>query len=100
MLWLGSYYIAVEKAIVKGSTQPLLPLDDVARFHLRNGACFHRINWMANVSQAGIQSSATMLVNYLYDLPLVEARANSFGLSGSSLPVGEQVQEILHKDRM
>lgn len=33
-------------------------LDPVARFHLRNGAELLHINWLANVSIAGINSSA------------------------------------------
>jgi Malonyl-CoA decarboxylase C-terminal domain len=28
--------------------------DPVARFHLRNGASFHRLNWTANMSKKGI----------------------------------------------
>lgn len=32
-----------------------LPLDPVARFHLRNGASLHSINWMANPSLQGLR---------------------------------------------
>jgi hypothetical protein len=52
-----------------------LPVDPVARFHLRNGASLHRLNWLANTSSAGLSASCGMMVNYLYELeevPVVE----------------------------
>ena len=30
------------------------PLDPVARFHLANGACLDRLNWMGDTSAAGL----------------------------------------------
>ena len=42
------------------------PLDPVARFHLRNGARLERINWLGDISAAGMQRSAGMMVNYFY----------------------------------
>jgi len=44
------------------------PHDPVARFHLRNGARLERINWLADKSEKGLRESATMMVNYAYDL--------------------------------
>jgi malonyl-CoA decarboxylase len=43
------------------------PLDSVARFHLGNGASVERLNWMADLSDKGLDQSAGMMVNYLYD---------------------------------
>jgi len=43
------------------------PLDPVARFHLGNGASVERLNWSADLSDKGIEQSAGMMVNYLYD---------------------------------
>ena len=43
------------------------PLDAVARFHLGNGARLERVNWMADASKNGLQQSAGMMVNYVYD---------------------------------
>jgi malonyl-CoA decarboxylase len=42
------------------------PADDVARFHLRNGARLERINWLSDTSETGLRRSAGMMVNYLY----------------------------------
>ncbi len=43
------------------------PLDSVARFHLGNGASVERLNWMADLSDKGLDQSVGMMVNYLYD---------------------------------
>lgn len=43
-----------------------------------NGAQFHRLNWLGNPGLAGMQSSAGLMVNYLYDLPALEANARRF----------------------
>jgi malonyl-CoA decarboxylase len=48
------------------------PADPVARFHLRNGARLERINWLADTSPGGLQSSAGIMVNYVYRLADVE----------------------------
>ena len=42
------------------------PADPVARFHLRNGACLERINWLSDTSAAGMRRAAGLMVNYLY----------------------------------
>jgi malonyl-CoA decarboxylase len=44
----------------------------VARFHLGNGARLERINWRADASSKGIAQSYGMMVNYVYDLAMVE----------------------------
>jgi len=48
------------------------PLDPVARFHLGNGARLERIDWLADTSPSGIESSAGMMANYVYRLAEVE----------------------------
>lgn len=42
------------------------PTCKVAAFHLGNGARLHRIAWAADASPAGLQRSASLMVNYLY----------------------------------
>ncbi len=64
------------------------PHDPVARFHLRNGARLERINWLADKSEKGLRESATMMVNYAYDLKSVlrnhEAFVNDGKIAASS----------------
>ena len=43
-----------------------MPIDPVARFHLRNGARLERINWLADTSEKGLGQSAGLMVNYRY----------------------------------
>jgi hypothetical protein len=72
LIWLCSHYLLVEK------NKSLLPLNDVARFHLRNGASIHRINWLANPSKSGLEGSFGMMVNYLYDPDKMNERKSLF----------------------
>lgn len=70
----------------------------MARFHLRNGAIFHSINWMANPSLNGIQTASTMMVNYLYDLEKAEKNAELFSSKSWQLPTGSMVKDIMNID--
>lgn len=72
-----------------------MSIDDVARFHLRNGAVFHAINWMGNPSRNGIQSSLGMMVNYLYDFKAIEDNAQRFGKKDETIPVSASVRQLL-----
>ena len=57
-------------------------VDPVGRFHLGNGARLERLNWMANSDKRGINESYGIMVNYLYDLPEIEANQAAFRDSG------------------
>lgn len=52
--------------------------DAVANFHLSNGATLHQLNWAADLSKKGLQQSAGMMVNYLYELDKVEDQHEAF----------------------
>ena len=54
------------------------PVDPVARFHLGNGARLENLHWLADTTPAGLQRSAGMMVNYIYDLDEVEANHEAF----------------------
>jgi len=49
-----------------------LPINDVCRFHLGNGAIIDDININANVSEVGFNRSFGVMVNYLYELKSIE----------------------------
>ena len=70
---------AVEPALVRLCARYLLAegkgkraLDPVGHFHLSNGARLERIVFAADTSAKGEQESATIMVNYLYDLAKIE----------------------------
>ncbi len=52
--------------------------DSVAGFHLSNGATLHQVNWAADLSKKGLQQSAGLMVNYLYELDKVEEQHEAF----------------------
>ena len=56
----------------------MLPNDPVARFHLGNGAILHKINLNADMSAKGIEQSHGIMINYLYDLDIVEKNHEQF----------------------
>ena len=39
-------------------------LNSVANFHLRNGSCLWRINWLGDTSRRGMEYSCGLMVNY------------------------------------
>jgi len=53
-------------AYLLGARSRQLPVDPVARFHLRNGARVERLNWQGDISPKGCRESHGMLVNYRY----------------------------------
>ncbi|KAJ1948555.1 hypothetical protein EC988_005131, partial [Linderina pennispora] len=79
---LGAHYLVNEKR-GKGA------LDPVANFHLRNGACLHRVNWRGNTAYSGLRQSLGLMCNYNYVLDRVEdnndryVRFGEIALSGN-----------------
>lgn len=53
-------------------------LDPVARFHLRNGAELHQLNFLGDVSPNGLKQSHGLMVNYLYKLRDIERNHEAF----------------------
>jgi malonyl-CoA decarboxylase len=47
-------------------------LDPVANFHLSNGARLERVNWLADLSEMGMKRSYGIMVNYYYELSVIE----------------------------
>jgi len=55
-----------------------LPADQVARFHLGNGARLDRLNWLGDTSSRALQQSYGLMVNYLYDLDYIEQNHEAY----------------------
>ncbi|WP_299177863.1 malonyl-CoA decarboxylase [uncultured Neptuniibacter sp.] len=77
LLSLAAHYLCQEKR--RGVTAR----DPVAHFHLSNGAELAQINWMADSSENGLNQSAGLMVNYLYDLPHIENRSEMYSAKGN-----------------
>lgn len=67
---------------LKAKTSGGRPVDPVARFHLGNGARLEQINWLGDRSAKGLRESATIMVNYLYDLDEIERNHEAFANKG------------------
>ena len=64
--------------LTESNREDLLPNDPVARFHLGNGAILHKINLNADMSTKGMEQSHGVMINYLYDLSVVEKNHEQF----------------------
>ncbi|MEM7617239.1 MAG: malonyl-CoA decarboxylase family protein, partial [Pseudomonadota bacterium] len=53
-------------------------IDPVANFHLSNGARIEYINWLANLSEKGMQESYGMMVNYRYILNKIDINHENY----------------------
>lgn len=91
LMWLAAHYLTYEKM------NNNLPRDPVARFHLRNGASLHNLTWMGNPSIAGLTKSAGIMVNYVYDIPLIDNRAALFQAEQGSFHYSDEIKKILNR---
>ena len=57
-------------------------LDPVANFHLANGACIERVNWLADPSAIGRERSYGLMANYRYDIDRIAERAEAYAARG------------------
>lgn len=77
---------AVRGALLAAAARYLLeagkPTDPVARFHLGNGARLERLNFLGDVSPAGLRQAHGLMVNYLYKLDDIEANHERFASKG------------------
>jgi malonyl-CoA decarboxylase len=71
-----------------------LPADAVARFHLGNGARLERLNWLADLSDNGLQQSCGLMVNYLYDLDHIEQNHEAYA-EGRKVVASGPVRRLL-----
>jgi malonyl-CoA decarboxylase len=75
LLVLAAHYLAWEK-------RGLGALDQVANFHLSNGASIDRLNFLGDPSRQGQQRAAGLMVNYRYRLKDIESNHEAYHGSG------------------
>ena len=59
------------------------PVDQVARFHLGNGARLERLNWLGDISEKGLREAHGLMVNYRYDLSEIERNHEAYADEGT-----------------
>jgi malonyl-CoA decarboxylase len=85
---LVAHYIINEKN-KKG-----LPINDVSRFHLGNGAIVEDIVVNANVSETGFKRSYGVMVNYLYELKNIEKNHEDY-MNNNKVIVSDKIKKYL-----
>ena len=85
---LVAHYIVNEKNN-KG-----LPLNDVSRFHLGNGAIVDDIIVNANISEVGFKRSFGVMVNYLYELTNIEKNHENY-VNNNKIIVSSKIKKYL-----
>ena len=88
MMKLVAHYIISEK------NQRGLPLNDVSRFHLGNGAIVDDIVINANVSEQGFKRSYGVMVNYLYELKNIEKNHEDY-MNNNKVTISEKLKKYL-----
>jgi malonyl-CoA decarboxylase len=69
------------------------PADQVARFHLGNGARLEQINWLADGSEKAMAQGHGLMVNYLYDLDDIEKNHEAYA-EGHTVVASNAVQRL------
>jgi len=88
MMKLVAHYIINEK------NQQGLPINDVSRFHLGNGAIVDDIVINANVSEQGFKRSYGVMVNYLYELKNIEKNHEDY-MNNNKVIVSDKIKKYL-----
>ena len=85
---LATHYIVNEK------TNKGLPINDVSRFHLGNGAIVDDIIINANVSEVGFNRSFGVMVNYLYELKNIEKNHEDF-INNKKINISDKLKKYI-----
>ena len=85
---LVAHYIINEK------NQKGLPINDVSRFHLGNGAIVEDIVINANITETGFKRSYGVMVNYLYELKNIEKNHEDY-MNNNKVIVSDKMKKYL-----
>ena len=71
-----------------------LPINDVCRFHLGNGAIIEDIVINANVSEVGFNRSFGVMVNYLYELKNIEKNHEDY-INNKNIIISDKLKKLI-----
>ncbi len=71
-----------------------LPINDVCRFHLGNGAIIDDVVINANVSEVGLNRSFGVMVNYLYELKNIEKNHEEY-INNKTIIISDKLKKII-----
>ena len=84
----------VAQYLVEEKRQNDKALDSVAHFHLSNGAVMERLNWLGDTSEKGLQQSAGIMINYLYDLATIDINHEAYA-DGGKITASSNIRDLL-----
>ena len=84
----------VAQYLVEEKRQNDKALDSVAHFHLSNGAVIERLNWLGDASDKGLQQSAGIMINYLYDLATIDINHEAYA-DGGKITASSNIRDLL-----
>ena len=70
-------------------------IDSVAHFHLNNGARIEQLNWLADRSPKGMEQSAGIMLNYLYELENIDANHEAYR-GDSKIIASQAVRDLVN----
>ncbi len=85
---LVAHYLMNEKNLKQ------LPINDVCRFHLGNGAIIDDIVINANISEVGFKRSFGVMVNYLYELKNIEKNHEEY-INKKTTIISNKVKKLI-----
>jgi malonyl-CoA decarboxylase len=71
-----------------------LPINNVSRFHLGNGAIIDDIAINANISETGFKRSFGIMVNYLYELNDIEKNHEDY-MNSNKVNISKKIKQYL-----
>ncbi len=80
--------------IVNEKNKKGLPINDVSRFHLGNGAIVEDIIINANVSETGFKRSFGVMINYLYKLENIEKNHEEY-MNNKKVVYSDKIKKYL-----
>ena len=80
--------------IVNQKNEKGLPVNEVSRFHLGNGAIVDDIVVNANISETGFKRSYGVMVNYLYELKNIEKNHEDY-MNNNKVIVSDKIKKYL-----
>ncbi|RCL20218.1 Malonyl-CoA decarboxylase [Anaplasma marginale] len=99
----GSFALSIQEMFLKLCAHYLINekkgnrvLDQVAHFHLSNGASVKRLNWMADKSEKGLACSMGIMVNYYYEIAKIDDNHESYVVHGKVI-ASKEVSALLKK---
>ena len=90
----NAIYKLVAHYLMNEKNPKQLPINDVCRFHLGNGAIIDDIVINANISEVGFKRSFGVMVNYLYELKNIEKNHEEY-INKKTTIISNKVKKLI-----